>query len=119
MDVESEEEIIPPWEQLDVGIVPVVRALWIAGCIPWTSCEGGEGHLKPHAFVGLASSILTLESDALLATRALIEAGFRDFEVARITSHKDSVVPDEVFPAYISIEFASSFGKALAQTEDG
>lgn len=105
----TDEELTPPWEQLDAGIVPAVRALWIAGCIPWTSCEGGEGHLKPHAFVGLASSVETLEADAQLAIRTLIDAGFRGFEVSRITSHKDSVEPDEIFPAYISVEFAESF----------
>lgn len=33
----------PPWNEIDAGIRPLVRALWDAGLKPFSSCEGHYG----------------------------------------------------------------------------
>jgi hypothetical protein len=37
-------ESSPPWDEIDAGILPIVRVLYEEGVETFESCEGGDGH---------------------------------------------------------------------------
>ena len=108
-DEEFEDDLVDlmvPWEELDPGIAPAVRALVDGGLIPWASCQGGEGHVSKKPFVCVASNVDELDEIAVLVTKVLLAAGFhKGFDVSRVTNHKGSVTPDAEFPSYVVVEF--------------
>lgn len=41
--------IEPPWDNLDPGILPIVKIFYEEGIETYESCQGGKGHAFPYA----------------------------------------------------------------------
>lgn len=90
----------PPWEELDPGIEPVVRALWNAGYEPTDSGDGSKhGTMEcalpvPHVFCAAA---LRHPIDVHNICRVLDRAGIQYTEV-KYTYAQDGYAMFEVWP---------------------
>lgn len=41
----------PPWDEIDPGILPIVKIFYEEGVETYESCQGGRGHAYPYATV--------------------------------------------------------------------
>lgn len=95
----------PPWDDLDPGILQIVRALYDAGLIPWSSCQGGEGHVNEAAFVLLAAEPEEAACVEAKAARVLGEMSPCVFEISPCTRYYSDGRVHDVWPFYVAIMF--------------
>lgn len=75
------EELEPPWDDIDEGILPLVRLLHENGFVMFSSCEGGEGHhFSDPTVIVWPKGIGGAESQQVIV-RLLIDEGYKAFSV--------------------------------------
>ena len=113
----TDDELEPPWDELDPGIVDRVRVLHKAGLLPWSSCQGGPGHLKWYPHILVATSLQTLDEDEKKVVEALLASGEKRFSVARVFHYEESATPDAQFPVTLEIAYPPAGPKSMPIAE--
>lgn len=93
------------WNQIDPGIRDVLRVLHAADLPTEASCQGGEGHQGPMAWVVIPAMPETLDMRAGYAGAALLGAGYHGFSVLRRTNYQKGPQPWSQWPCQVEVEF--------------
>ena len=93
-----------PYDEIDAGIVGVVRLINSGGFMTTASCEGGDGHRFLRPTVRVASQGDLDETRKALCCW-LIENGARGFTASTVLLYQRSGTPEPY--SYVEIEFWS------------